>query len=213
MIIENSVLGGEKMPAALLNSRSTTGLIVANWLTFLRVICAVFIWRWAHLKHEVDLMMFAVGVFGGATDALDGLAARLLNGRSKFGALFDKGADKFFVLTCAFSLYFYCSPLKNNLLGSTMGYFLIILAGMEFFLALAGGIFAFMNKTRLEANQWGKAKMWTEGIALASWGFYLVIDPSGEIFLANELTINFLLIVAISLAAKSGYDYCLNLPG
>lgn len=188
------------------------GLIIANSLTLLRVFCALVFWHLAYLHHRVDSTMVVVGITGGLTDGLDGLAARFLNGRSKFGALFDKGADKFFVLICAFSLYFYCSPLRNNLLDSAMGYFLIILAGMEFFLALAGGAFAFANKTRLEANQWGKAKMWVEGLTLVSWGFYLFADPSGRLFLENELTINVLLLVAISLAAKSGYDYCLSLP-
>jgi len=201
------------MGAVLLKPKQRLiGLVIANGLTLFRIFCALVIWDLAYLRHQVDSMMLTVGVIGGLTDCLDGLAARFLNGQSKFGALLDKGADKFFVLTCAFSLYFYCSPLRDNLLDTAMGYFLIILAGMEFFLALAGGAFAFAKKTRLEANQWGKAKMWTEGVVLASWAFYLFADPIGKLFLENELTINVLLLVAISLAAKSGYDYCLSLP-
>jgi phosphatidylglycerophosphate synthase len=199
------------MKAVHLKQRRMIGLVMANGFTSLRLVCAGVIWYLLRQQGYVDMTTLLVGIFGGFTDFLDGLAARLLNGQSKFGALYDKGVDKVFILTAAFSLYYFCSPVKN-ILGSTMGYFLIVLAGMESILAISGGGIAWTKNKRLEANKWGKAKMWTEGVALATWGYYLLADPGGGLFQDNELTINILLMLAISLAAKSGYDYCLALP-
>jgi len=199
------------MEAVLFKSKSLLGFIVANVLTCIRIFCCIFIWHLARRHGYIDPTMLVIGLLGGLTDILDGVAARILNGQSKFGALFDKGADKFFILTIAFSFYYYCSPLGDDILNSTIGYFLIILAGMELFLAIFGGLFALLKNSRLESNRWGKAKMWTEGVMLITWGFYLLIDSSGNLFLENELTINVLLLLAISLAAKSGYDYCFSL--
>lgn len=197
------------METAPLKSKNWRGLIIVNGLTFLRLVCAVVIWQLLRQQGYIDLKVLTIGLFGGFTDVLDGWLAnpKRLNVQSKFGALSDKGVDKIFILVIVFSLYFYCSPFPKNPLASVIGFLLIILTGMEFLLAIFGGIFSLMKNSRLEANWWGKIKMWAEGMILSFWGACLMIDPTGNLLLENIVLIVILFLFAIGLAGKSGYDY------
>lgn len=65
---------------------------VPNALTASRIVLApVFLWLYAGGDTDAALVVFAVAA---ATDVLDGLAARLLDQRTRVGALLDAGADK-----------------------------------------------------------------------------------------------------------------------
>lgn len=67
-------------------------LTVPNALTGLRLLLApVFLWLYAAGATRLALIAFAVAA---ATDVLDGLAARLLDQRTRVGAVLDPIADK-----------------------------------------------------------------------------------------------------------------------
>lgn len=73
-------------------------LNVPNALTMVRFLLApVFLWLYLHGNEDGALIAFAVAA---ATDALDGLAARMLGQQTRLGAFLDAAADKF-LLACA----------------------------------------------------------------------------------------------------------------
>ncbi|HTP49928.1 MAG TPA: CDP-alcohol phosphatidyltransferase family protein [Anaeromyxobacteraceae bacterium] len=71
---------------------------VPNAITAVRVVLApVFLWLYATGSTDLALAAFAAAA---ATDLLDGLAARLLDQRTRLGALLDAAADKL-LMACA----------------------------------------------------------------------------------------------------------------
>jgi cardiolipin synthase len=73
-------------------------LNVPNALTTVRFLLApVFLWLYLRGEEDGALIAFAVAA---ATDALDGLAARMLGQQTRLGAFLDAAADKF-LMACA----------------------------------------------------------------------------------------------------------------
>jgi cardiolipin synthase len=73
-------------------------LNVPNALTMVRILLApVFLWLYLQGNEDGALIAFAVAA---ATDAIDGLAARLLGQQTRLGAFLDAAADKF-LMACA----------------------------------------------------------------------------------------------------------------
>ncbi|MBP2472995.1 cardiolipin synthase [Crossiella equi] len=70
---------------------------VPNILSFLRL-AGVPLFLWLLLGPEEDLLAFAVLVFAGLSDWLDGKLARWLNQSSRLGALLDPAADRLYIL-------------------------------------------------------------------------------------------------------------------
>ncbi|MBU1102400.1 CDP-alcohol phosphatidyltransferase family protein [Patescibacteria group bacterium] len=140
------------------NNDSLFWWIVANGLTTLRLLIAFYILFWSPTM-EVFLCLI---IIGGITDILDGLAAGQ-GGRTRQGAIYDKGVDKFF---CAVILGRFLYICVVGFGWTTLVIFLFIFVALVIFLealiSVAGIIFASYNRTRVEANIWGKIKMWAE---------------------------------------------------
>lgn len=194
------------MERGSLNIKRSLKLLLVNGLTFSRVLCAIYLAYAAHQTGMISQRMFEVGLFGGLTDLFDGMLANLLKAKTKFGAIFDKAADKIFICVIVATLY-YSSPLPSDLLASLTGFLMALLIVKELLIALFGIVFAFLRKIRLEANWWGKAKMWAECAAVLFWTLSLLKDPTGAVFMERIAIINFLLLVAVCLAGASGYSY------
>lgn len=140
------------------NGNSRFWLVVANGLTTLRLAIALYILFWSP---TVEVFLYLI-IIGGITDICDGLAARQ-GGQSRRGAIYDKGVDKFF---CAAALgrfvYFCIVGFGWTILVIFLFFFVAAVIILEALISVAGIIFASYNKTRVEANIWGKAKMWAE---------------------------------------------------
>lgn len=83
---------------------------IPNSITLLRILL-VPVFLYSVLKHQA-VWSFAVFLGASLSDGIDGLTARLLNQKTKFGAVLDPAADKL-TMTAAFiilSLPAYCSP-------------------------------------------------------------------------------------------------------
>ena len=104
-------------------------LNVPNALTAVRIVLApVFLWLYLGGDEDGALIVFAVAA---ATDALDGLAARLLRQQTRVGAFLDAGADKL-VMACALVALSVRGQVPWWLTGIVVGRDALLAAGSAF---------------------------------------------------------------------------------
>ncbi len=107
-------------------------LNVPNALTAVRIVLApVFLWRYLVGDEDGALIAFAVAA---ATDALDGLAARLLRQQTRLGAFLDAAADKL-VMACALIALSVKGQIPWWLTGVVVGRDALLAAGSVFLAA------------------------------------------------------------------------------
>lgn len=105
---------------------------VPNALTLVRFgLAPVFLWLYVQGNEDGALIAFAVAA---ATDALDGLAARLLRQQTQLGALLDAAADKLLV-GCALVALALRAQVPWWLTGIVVGRDVLLAAGSAFLLA------------------------------------------------------------------------------
>ncbi|MFH0792151.1 MAG: CDP-alcohol phosphatidyltransferase family protein [bacterium] len=197
------------MELILEKPKSIFWIVVVNTLTASRLVIAYIIGETVYYQPVFDLTMFGLVLGGGLTDLFDGILAKVCNARTRLGALFDKGADKIFVTTVNFSLYF-CTPFTSSLDAYLTIFLVVVLVLEELTLSFFGIFFAAKYKTRREANRWGKAKMDVEVFAAGYWALALAAPSIGNQFLLLFFyieCINVFLLASILLAGKSGWDY------
>lgn len=104
-------------------------LNVPNAMTAVRIVLApVFLWLYLAGDEDGALIVFAVAA---ATDALDGLAARLLRQQTRVGAFLDAGADKL-VMACALVALSVRGQVPWWLTGIVVGRDALLAAGSAF---------------------------------------------------------------------------------
>ncbi len=104
-------------------------LNVPNALTVARIVLApVFLWLYLAGDEDGALIAFAVAA---ATDALDGLAARLLRQQTRVGAFLDAAADKL-LAACALIALSVKGQVPWWLTGIVVGRDLLLAAGSVF---------------------------------------------------------------------------------
>lgn len=107
-------------------------LNVPNALTVARIVLApVFLWLYLAGDEDGALITFAVAA---ATDALDGLAARLLRQQTRVGAFLDAAADKL-LAACALVALAVKGHVPWWLTGIVVGRDLLLAAGSVFLAA------------------------------------------------------------------------------
>ncbi len=107
-------------------------LSVPNVLTVARIVLApIFLWRYLEGDEDGALVAFAVAA---ATDALDGLAARLLRQQTRVGAFLDAAADKL-LAACALIALSVTGQVPWWLTGVVVGRDLLLAAGSAFLIA------------------------------------------------------------------------------
>jgi cardiolipin synthase len=107
-------------------------LNVPNALTVARLVLApVFLWLYVLGDEDGALIAFAVAA---ATDALDGLAARLLRQQTRLGAFLDAAADKL-LIGCALVALAIRGQVPWWLTGIVVGRDVLLAAGSAFLVA------------------------------------------------------------------------------
>jgi cardiolipin synthase len=116
---------------------------VPNGLTFLRIVLTpIFGYLWWQHRYELAIVTFAVA---SASDFLDGLAARVLDQRSKLGQLLDPTADKLMVLV---------TFIVAAATGAVPVWLAALVIGRDVVLATGGGLFAFVFRGILGPDRW-----------------------------------------------------------
>jgi cardiolipin synthase len=118
-------------------------LTVPNALTFLRIaLTPLFGYFWWHHWFVLAIATFAVAA---ASDFFDGLAARVLDQRSKLGQVLDPAADKLMVLV-AF--------VTAAATGAVPWWLAALVIGRDVVLATGGALFAFVFRGILGPERW-----------------------------------------------------------
>lgn len=190
------------------NERSLGWLMIANSFTTSRLLIALYILFWSP---RVDVFLYLI-IIGGITDILDGLAARQ-GGQSRQGAIYDKGVDKFFCAVALGRFVYFCVVGFG---WTILVIFLFVLVALVIFLealiSVAGIIFASYNRTRVEANIWGKAKMWAEvwtfGLGILFLGTNTLLENAWLIFigLGLSLSLGFMSLITYVLDYKKAKE-------
>ena len=114
-----------------------------NALTVGRILLTPFFgYFWWRHSYELAIITFAVA---SASDFLDGLAARVLNQRSKLGQFLDPAADKFMVLV---------TFIAAAATGAVPVWLAVLVIGRDVVLATGGALFAFVFRGRLGPERW-----------------------------------------------------------
>jgi cardiolipin synthase (CMP-forming) len=123
-------------------------LTVPNALTLLRILLTpVFGYFWWRGRYALALEIFAVA---GLTDFLDGLAARLLDQRSKLGQFLDPAADKLMVLV---------TFIVAAATGAVPLWLAILVIGRDVILASGGALFVFVLRGRMGPERWRPSRI------------------------------------------------------
>jgi cardiolipin synthase len=188
-------------------------LALPNILTVMRIVLVpVFALAFVLPGDAARLTAFAVFCIAGASDALDGFAARKLNAGSEFGRMLDPIADKILVAVALMMLVAEHSIHQFNLIMSPFGLLklvpaLIILAreilvsGLREFLAGA--------KVSIPVTVFAKFKTTLQMIAIGA----MILAPLSDEFLPEPAALSYnafaygLLWVAAALTVYTGYVY------
>ena len=118
-------------------------LTLPNALTVGRIVLTPFFgYFWWRHAYELAIITFAVA---SASDFLDGLAARVLDQRSKLGQFLDPAADKFMVLV---------TFIAAAATGAVPVWLAALVIGRDVVLATGGALFAFVFRGRLGPERW-----------------------------------------------------------
>ena len=139
--------------------KKTKGMSFANKVSIFRIISVpFFVTTILYYQPAKDYLRFlALGIFflGVISDALDGFLARIMQQKTKAGAILDPLADKV-MLSCAF-IFIYL--IKDNLpLGINIPLWLVIIVLSRDLIILLGSavIYVIKDELILTPSKWGK---------------------------------------------------------
>jgi cardiolipin synthase (CMP-forming) len=123
-------------------------LTVPNALTLLRILLTPLFgyWWW---RHRYGLAVAAF-IAASVSDFADGLAARVLNQRSKLGQVLDPAADKLLVLV---------TFIVAAATGAVPRWLAALVIGRDVLLATGGALFAFVFRGILGPERWAPTRI------------------------------------------------------
>jgi len=138
--------------------KKTKGMSFANKVSIFRIVSVpFFVTTILYYQPAKDYLRFlALGIFflGVISDALDGFLARIMQQKTKAGAILDPLADKV-MLSCAF-IFIYL--IKDNLPGAQIPLWLVIIVLSRDLIILLGSavIYVIKDELILTPSKWGK---------------------------------------------------------
>ncbi|HXU72191.1 MAG TPA: CDP-alcohol phosphatidyltransferase family protein [Polyangia bacterium] len=121
---------------------------VPNAMTLGRIVLTPFFgYFWWRHWYELAIITFAVA---SASDFLDGLAARVLDQRSKLGQLLDPTADKLMVLV---------TFVVAAATGAVPRWLAMLVIGRDVILASGGALFAFVYRGIMGPERWRPSRI------------------------------------------------------
>jgi cardiolipin synthase len=182
----------------LANLITTARLIFSAWLVVLA------------LSGEDLILMFALVILCGITDATDGWVARRYHIESKIGGFLDRLADKIFICpTMIILIYrFWPSVDIGPIVRSLTATLIVVIVFLEIFL-ITSGIFGLVKGINISSNEWGRRKMVFQSAAVFLWFLTLVIENylRIKVFYFLIFLIDTVLVIAIGLTIKSIEGY------
>jgi phosphatidylglycerophosphate synthase len=141
------------------------------------------------------------------TDFIDGIIARWLGIQSLFGSILDRLRDKIFTYSqLTFMLFSFWNV--QSFLATVILSLLVIMLGIESFLFFAG-FYGLVKELSVEANLWGKRKMFFQCIIINWWALFYHLAPFDFEISNPSVLISFLiaLVAGNFLAYKSISGY------
>ncbi len=167
---------------------------IPNFLTLARILITPLL-VWLLLGNHVAAA-FCVFVFAGLTDALDGLLARVLDQKSRFGSFLDPLADKLLLVTCFLILW------KIPIRGVHIPTWLVFITVGRDFLILTGFFVLFLYKVRFEVRPLVSSKLTTLFQLMT---IFTVLGRS--IFALPEWMYPMLFVITAVFSFVSGWQY------
>jgi cardiolipin synthase len=125
-----------------------TWLTLPNGLTIGRVVLTpIFGYLWWRHRYELAIITFAIA---SVSDLLDGLAARVLDQRTKLGQFLDPAADKLMVLV---------TFIVAAATGAVPVWLAVLVIGRDVILASGGALFAFVYRGILGPDRWRPSRI------------------------------------------------------
>jgi cardiolipin synthase len=169
-----------------------------NALTLMRILLVpVFALAFALPGETARLVSFALFCVAGASDILDGLAARKLRARSEFGRMLDPIADKILVAAALMMLV-----ARRDITGFELMPALVILARE----ILVSGLREFLATVSVSVPVTRVAKMKTvlQMIAIGA----MILGPLADKFVPGAINLAYALLwIAAALTVYTGYVY------
>lgn len=140
---------------------------------------------------------FLLTTLAGITDFADGYLARKYDQATRLGSILDRLRDKFYAIAHFVFIYLSYHVLRSKGVEIYLILALLIFVSAFELLLFSMGIWGTIKKLRVEANKWGKRKMFTECLVLFFWAFSKDLDPSGfEIGSTASLTLITVLLLS-----------------
>ena len=172
-------------------------LTLANVFTAARlVLTPIFAVLWFGGKNQSALIVFAAAA---TTDLVDGLLARALDQRSRFGALFDPIADKLLILTAL---------CVGMVLGVIPLWFGIIVIARDAVLAFGAVALLVLAPGRLSPDDWKPSRIGKTAVAIQN---VSVLSAVGASYLASVwMYVELIMIPAAVLTVIAGLQYAVR---
>jgi phosphatidylglycerophosphate synthase len=185
----------KKIYSNLANFVTIVGIFTATWSIILTI------------QGATGLLNFSLIVATEATDFLDGIIARWLGIESLFGSILDRFRDKLF--TCS-QFFFMFATFWNipSFFATTILSLLAIMVGIELCLFFAG-LYGLAKKLPVEANRWGKRKMFLQCFIINWWALFYHLTPFNLEISNFSVLLSFVLVLSVGnyLAYKSISGY------